>query len=228
MLGYLLSAEGRDLDCVQQMRQGAPPVDDDDRNKLRVTIMRLMALKKFASALEVWRLTHPTRSNPPTIEIVNGDFIDPILRDDPGFGWQLNNVPSMSAVVDTDGPTKASHSLRIEFNGEPPRAELVSQIVVAEPETRYALHFVARATELVSGGLPVLVARGIDSEPAVDLGRSTPIGAGSSGWVEYELDFTTSRNGAVEFSLEREPCKESPCPIFGKLWLSHFSLTKRE
>src|SRR5205085_7530689 len=117
-------------------------------------------------------------------------------------------------------------SLRVDFDGEVPRAAVINQLVLLKPESRYSLRFMAKAEKLVSGGLPIIMATEIDSGAAQVLGQSQPLGAEGNGWAPYQFEFSTLKSTAVVFSLQRQQCSENQCPIFGTLWLSHFSLAK--
>jgi hypothetical protein len=228
MIALLLSGENRAPEAVEQVREGMPVTDEDeDRNPLRVTIMRLLAAKQFSSAREVWQLTHPAAARTSgDAQIVDGDFLEPIVHDDPGFGWQLGNIPKVSAVVDTNGPVAGNRSVRFDFNGEIPPVELISQLAVVQPESRYSLRFTAKAQSLVSAELPVVTVQGIDSDPVSNLAESPPVGVKEANWETYQLDFSTGKNSAIKLGLQRRPCNQTPCPIFGTIWLSHFSLVK--
>ncbi|MGI8917454.1 MAG: hypothetical protein ACR2H6_02545, partial [Pyrinomonadaceae bacterium] len=54
------------------------------------------------------------------------------------------------------------------------------------------------------------------------LGQSAPIGFESSAWQSLNFDFRTNDEDAVELRLQRKPCNNAPCPIFGSLWLDNF------
>jgi hypothetical protein len=85
----------------------------------------------------------------------------------------------------------------------------------------------AKAENLVSGGPPVITVFGRGSKEIKVLSRSKPLAPGTSEWSSYQMDFTTDENTTgMTIALQRLGCVQSPCPIFGKLWLSRFSLAK--
>ncbi|HYW71447.1 MAG TPA: hypothetical protein VE961_10445 [Pyrinomonadaceae bacterium] len=226
-LALLLAEEGHAKDAVDQLRQGLPAVDDDDNNMLRVTIMRLLAAKEFLGARDAWRLAHPDVANPGEAQVVNGDFIDPIRQNDPGFGWQVGNIPNVSIAVDNAGPAEGARSLRLQFSGEMPPVELATQLVVLEPQTRYSLRFFDKSSQLVSGALPRVVIEDVEADPVVALGESASFGSHDGAWASNQTDFATGRNRTVKIVIYRGPCAQTPCSIFGELWISRFSLVKQ-
>ncbi len=150
------------------------------------------------------------------------------MQDDPGFGWQLLAVPNVSASIDPSGPSPATRSIRLQFEGDNPLdSQLLDQLILVEPNSRYSLSFVARAENLVSGGPPVILVLVGSGKATRILSQSEPLSTGTNGWTPDKVDFSTDENtSAVKVSLQRLPCKQSPCPIFGMLWLSRFSLAK--
>src|SRR5207253_1854046 len=126
------------------------------------------------------------------------------------------------------GPGPGARSLRLEFGGDSaPGSQLIYQLVLLQPNSRYSLSFVARAEDLVSGGPPVILALAANSETTKILGQSDPLSVGTSGWRAFNVNFSTDEStSAVVIAVQRLACNQSPCPIFGKLWLSRFSLEK--
>ena len=147
----------------------------------------------------------------------------------PGFGWQLVPAAKVGVSVDPSGPTPGVRSVSVEFSGDgAPGIPLIHQLVLLQPKTRYSLSFMARADSLVSGGPPVIIAFDAAGNPPKVLGQSKPLSPGTSEWSAYQVDFTTDENtAAVTIALQRLACSQSPCPIFGRLWLSRFSLVKK-
>jgi hypothetical protein len=85
----------------------------------------------------------------------------------------------------------------------------------------------AKAEDLVSGGPPVILALTAAGNTTKILGQSEPLAPGTREWTAHKVDFTTDENAsAVVIALQRLACNQSACPVFGKLWLSDFYLTK--
>jgi hypothetical protein len=152
--------------------------------------------------------------------------VDPIGQYDAGFGWQLSASANVSVSIDRAGPIARSQSILFNFNGESsPGTQLLSQIVLVEPKTRYLLKFMSKSENLVTGGPPVVMVKDSTSAKTLGHSRSLPIGTGD--WAQVEVDFSTDeKTEAITMSLQRLNCTQSPCPIFGRFWLSKFSLTR--
>jgi hypothetical protein len=228
-LARFLAKQGKGADSAQQAQKAGQPGDDEERGLLRQTVSELLAAREFASAFQVWKMDHAVPQNGAgMVGILNGNFLDSISKDDPGFAWQLSPLKNVAVAIDPSGPDAGSRSLLVEFSGESPvEGQLLHQLVLLEPGTRYAVSFMARTEELVSGGPPILVVLDAASNPMKKLGESKPLSVGTSGWSGYRSEFATEgAPSAVVFSLQRQQCTQSPCPIFGKLWLGKFSLGK--
>jgi hypothetical protein len=90
--------------------------------------------------------------------------------DETGFGWQFVRAPNIVQVsLDTTEPRSGAHSLRLDWNGNPPpNTPFTSQLVLVEPNARYRLSFSARTQEVVSVALPLIVVserNGSDDSP---------------------------------------------------------------
>ncbi|HMH44922.1 MAG TPA: tetratricopeptide repeat protein [Pyrinomonadaceae bacterium] len=227
-----LATQSKGDDSVGQARAAGEPTNEEEHSFLRETVRQLLSVQQFPAALEIWKLSHPGLAKNVGVgkeQIVNGDFLDPIVRDDPGFGWQLESIPSGSVMTDTYGPVSGSRSLRIEYAGDnTPLAPLVSQVVLVQPKTRYSLAFMAKGENLISGGPPVIAALAMNTSPPRILGESAPLSVGTTEWTAYSCEFTTDDGmTAVFFTIQRHQCSQMPCPIFGRLWLSRFVLTNK-
>jgi hypothetical protein len=123
---------------------------------------------------------------------------------------------------------EGSLSLRFEWNGNSnPLSQILTQLVVVEPNTHYRLRFSALTKDVVSGGLPVIAVSDANSAEYHLLGQSAPLKESEREWHDYEVEFKTGEaTEAVLISLQRQPCPSEPCPIFGRLWLDAFSLQK--
>jgi hypothetical protein len=221
-----LSAQGRGAEAVAQVRAAGEASTLEQRDLLKQSIQQLISAHDFASAFEIWRLTHTNINT--DARVINGDFVGSIPRDDPGFGWQLLDVANVSFAIDTAGPDPSARSLRIEFSGDsPPLIPLVNQLLLLEPGKRYSLSFMAKTESLISGGRPLISAvSGTNDQPKI-LGQSTPIMVGTTTWASYHFEFwADDATPAVNVILQREACDKTPCPAFGQLWVSRFSLNR--
>ena len=225
-LARFLAKQGRGADAASQVREAGPPQDEDEHGLLYEAISELLAAGRFSEAFEVWKTSHP-QSAAGKEQILNGDFLDAILQDEPGFGWQIPTLPNTAISIDPSGPAPGIRSLRIDFSGEsPPAREIIHQLVLVVPNTRYSLSFSARTEQLITGGPPAVVILDGTQNPKI-LAQTNPVSAQTGNWVAYSADFSTPENSsAVIIRLQRLPCNQNPCPVFGKLWLSRFMLSK--
>jgi tetratricopeptide (TPR) repeat protein len=228
-LANYLAKRGNGSDAVRHAIAAGTPHDEVDRSLLRGTIKALLATNHYRDAYAVWATTHNlgsangAQSSP---QVVNADFRDPIPQDDPGFGWQLSASPNVSVSIDPSGPVSGSQSILFNFNGESaPGTGLLYQIVLVKPKTHYLLHFMSRTENLVTGGPPVIMISNPSS--AKTLGQSKSLPTGTVHWTQVEVDFSTDeKTEVIMMSVQRLGCNQAPCPVFGKFWLSKFSLTE--
>jgi tetratricopeptide repeat protein len=227
-LANYLAKRGKGTDAARQVKAAGELRGEGERMLLRQTIMALLATGQFSDAYAIWAATHNLGSNENrgAGQILNGDFLNPIAQNDPGFGWQLSTAPNVSAVMDPLGPAAGSQSVNFNFSGEsPPGALLLYQITLVQPKTRYLLGFMSKTENVVSGGPPVITVH--DSSSAKTLGQSKPLPTGNSDWRQSEVDFSTDeKTVAITVSVQRMNCSQTLCPIFGKLWLSKFSISE--
>ena len=211
---------------LAQVKQAGPASTEAQRSLLHDTLSALLASHHFLEAWQVWLLSHPAYAGAAEQSIVNGDFTAPIVQDDPGFGWQIGTVPNIQLVIDQSGPTFGARSLNLSYSGESePQLRPLRQLVLVKPNSHYTLSFMARAENVVSGGAPVIVVTD-PSDPAKKLGRSKPLDSSKNGWETLTVDFSTDEKAAAAvIAVERIQCAQSPCPIFGRLWVSRFVLT---
>jgi len=228
-LASFLARQGKGPDAARHVREAGEAREEGERLLLHQTITQLLAAQQFSDAYAAWALTHRSAGGDGAKgQVLNGSFTEPIIQDDPGFGWQLQPVPTVSVSIDPVGPGVGARSLHLSFGGDSAGgSQPIHQLVLIQPNSRYSLSFVARAENLVSGGPPVILVLDPRGDATKILGQSEPLAPGTSGWTSYKVDFSTDENiSAVRVSLRRLACNQSPCPIFGKLWLSRFSLVK--
>ncbi len=209
----MLSASGGDAEAVRAREQ---------------YLNELISTKRFKEAYALWSQGRSSNSSGGLGVIIDSGFEQESNLDRPGFGWRVENKsPSLSFSLDPANPKEGHSSLRIEFKGDSdPGQKIVSQLVLLEPRTHYQLEFAARTENLVSGGLPSITVT--DASDNVTLGRPVLLPQQADNWQHYAIDFNSKEaTTAIHISLQRERCSNSPCPIFGRLWLDSFSLQKR-
>jgi len=205
----------------------AKNVTDEKRREL---VQVLSTAGAYAEAFGVWRnnTTFPGDAGLLKGKIYDGGFEATLTFDDTNFGWRpARDVAGLNLSLDTNAPHAGSRSLRLDFNGNSsPDSPIVTQLVLVEPVTRYKLSFAARATNLVTGGPPIVTIKDATT-PSLRLAGSAALPANTAGWQLYGVEFLTgSSTKAIIISLQREGCASSPCPIFGSLNLDSFSLER--
>ena len=189
----------------------------------------LIAAKRFTEAKEVWASGRKTSNEQPSAAITDGSFESDIRLDEPGFGWRIaGNLPGVRISLEANNPHTGSHSLRVDWNGNPdPATPVISQIVLVEPKRRYRLHFVARTQDILTIGLPIVTVADASSNNGSVLGQSATVPRGTSGWQDYRVEFATAETtSAVLIAIRRQDCNGGPCSIFGNFCVDDFSLEK--
>lgn len=230
-----LARRGRAKEAMTQFGQ-AGNVSEAIQREL---VEQLLAKGAFKEAFDLWQAVHgEARNEPVGPSIYDGGFEGSLSFGQGGFGWRVpRDVQATSISLDASQPQSGSQDLRIEFNGNSnPGLALLSQIILVEPSSpgspagqprlggrRYKINFASRSQDVVTGGLPLLVAS--DAADQKRLGQSPPLAKGSSDWRPYSFEFTTTpTTAAVVLSLQRENCTTPPCPIFGAISLDSFSV----
>lgn len=191
-------------------------------------VQALATAKHFYAAYKVWAIDRGEGESgiPPFGQVTNGDFENDISGESV-FNWRIGQKQdALSFSLDRREPRSGAKSLRVVFKGNSePDAPIISQTILVEPSTRYKLVFSMRTKEIVTGGLPILIVTDQSSSDNHELSPGQKIPGGTSEWQEHELNFVTPEGAeAITLSLKRQHCTNSPCPIFGELWLDNISL----
>ena len=217
----ILAKTGRNNDALAQFG-GAENIPDEKKQDL---LNQLLASGGYKEAFEIWR-SMPGNSGSNTPSVIDGSFEGRLTIGEKSFGWRVpKDLQSTEVSLDTAQPQNGAKSLRIEFSGDSnPGAMPVSQLVVIEPKHRYRLSFASRTQNIVTGGLPLVAIT--DASDNKRLAESAPLGK-EEGWQTSSIEFTTGeKTTAIVFSLQRQNCSTSPCPIFGSIFLDSFSLER--
>lgn len=188
-------------------------------------VAALLEKKQFAHAYEVW-----SNGKQGDELINNSSFENGISKDEQEFGWQFTRAAGAKLQFsrDTSNPHEGRHSLRLDFDGLGAASmNLVSTLIVVQPNCKYRLYWSARSKDLITGGLPVV---GINDAFNDDqaLAQSDTFAPGTSDWQKYSIEFTTgSTTNGVYLNLRRNLCPAG-CPVTGHLWLDDFGLQKLE
>jgi tetratricopeptide (TPR) repeat protein len=224
-LARLFARKGR-ADAALASFRAAGEVDGDER---RSFLKELLRMRQFAAAYEVWAGGREAGGEGA------GRFTEPgfegrVNTSELGFGWrQERTLEGVALSLDTQSPNSGARSLLVEWGGHAsPGVDIVSQLVLVEPGARYRLGFYARTESVKTGGPPLLTVSDAGEPDARLLSESKTLPQGTSGWQEYEVEFTAApKTEAVLVSLRRQDCESNPCPMFGRVWLDDFTLMKK-
>jgi tetratricopeptide (TPR) repeat protein len=220
--------KGKTAEALALFRASAGIPQEEQRSLL----VELIKNKQFKAAYEVWnagRGEEPGRRPAVAAGMTDPGFEGRVSLSEVGYGWrQERSLAGVRLSLETKGPRSGSRCLLIEWSGNSqPESSVISQLVLVEPNARYRLSFFTRAQEVVTGGPPVLVVTGAGDDEARVLGQSKPLPQAAAEWQEYEAEFTTSGTAeAVLISVRRQSCPADPCPIFGRVWLDDFTLSR--
>ena len=216
-----LATHGKPLEAIQQSK-AAGGLDEAERREL---VKQLLLKRSFAEAFQVW--AEPSggsgaANQPPAF--YDGGFEGPLSTNETAFGWRVPDTRTLKFSVDPNNPHSGARSLQIQFGGESPNDGLLSQLLIVQPSTRYRVNFAGRSEEIITGGRPIVVVSDA-GENASDLGKSSELDKGTSGWRTFSFEFTsTPQTQAVFVAVRRAGCSTSPCPIFGSIRLDSFSI----
>jgi hypothetical protein len=225
-LASFLARHGVASEALAQFRATVNPSNE----QRRTLVIDLLASKNFAEAFEVWSSGRPISSRRGIAIIDNGGFEEPIVLDDPGFGWQLErDLKFARTSLDATHPHMGVYSLRVDWSGDSdPSRAVISQLVVVESNTRYRLTFAARTQEMLTIGLPIVTVTDAGSDGGRAMAQSKAFPQGTSSWQDYTIEFaTTETTKAILISIHRESCSMTPCAALGHAWIDDFELEKK-
>jgi hypothetical protein len=201
--------------------------------KLRDTFL---AAKQYKAALALERDLNAGHDDandgaPAEDQLLNGGFESPVgPAGHTWYDWQVAPPPQTQINLDERQRHNGARSLRIVFNAKDPLDfHHVSQLVVVAPQTHYRLSYYVRAEELQSASTVLTEVWDVTAEPAHLLVASAPLATttGASDWQEVALEFTTgAQTEAINVRLNRPPCLQPLCPLFGKVWYDDFNLQR--
>ena len=158
--------------------------------------------------------------------IVDGDFETGELYEGFGFGWRVNDLPETIGIsLNDEDKSHGGSSLRFIFNGSSePSQTLLSQVIVVEKNRQYQLSFDFRTEKIITGGVPSvqLILKKHDADVVY---REINLPLNQTNWIDSATQIKTdAQTEAIEIRLTRQPCQQSKCPVFGRLWLGNFVL----
>jgi tetratricopeptide (TPR) repeat protein len=224
-LAHFFISNGKPVEALSLVRM-VNGLSYYDRQQL---LVELLSGRQYAEAYEVWMMARKKNaSSAPVGTIDDGGFESRHLSDEAGFTWKVNQIAGTNLTIDDSARSNGNHSLRIDWKGNSdPGEEVVSQLILIEPNTRYQLSFAARTQDLVTGGAPVLTVIDVSQREEKSIASPYKVPLGTSSWQNIGFSFTTASSTlAVRIGVRRESCAQPSCPIVGTLWLDDFSLSK--
>jgi tetratricopeptide (TPR) repeat protein len=221
----LLARRGKAQEAVLQLGK----VGNVPEVVRRELVEQLLAKSFFREAYNVWKTADAVeaRKEPAAPFIHDGGFEGRLSLGETGFGWRVpRDLQATVVSLDSGKPQSGLKDLSIEFGGDSnPGLALVSQLVLVEPSKRYKINFSARSQQLVTGGLPLVIAADASGDMK-RLGQSTSLAKGTTDWQPYSFELTAApQTAAIVLTLTRD-CTTSPCPIFGSISLDSFSVER--
>ena len=213
-----LAGKGKGREVIELSRSLSSPLYEDQKQEL---VRLLVGAKAFRDAFEL----SFAELKLPVPSLFNGDFEEPFVFKDAGFGWILSAEQSRSKLaIDISEKLTGTKSLQINLNGNwDPGTVLLSQTVLVEAGKTYPLSFGIKTKDLVTGGPPVITVS--DAVTNQLLGTSDNLPTATSPWQQITFEFTTlATSEAAVIRLQRNGCNSPPCPIFGTLWLDEFKI----
>ncbi len=188
---------------------------------------------RFAAAYDIWsKAGIPDR--PAADEhslLANSSFEQTFTSESktPFYAWRTSRPAGVRVTLDRKDALAGDQSLRVSFNVDQNVAIiLAAQTVPVKPKKKYCLSFFVRTEELESLSTPL-----VEIYDSADMKRvraaTAPFPTRDNTWAEYVISLDTAADTeALSIRLLRPPCAESPCPIFGRLWLDDFKLLECE
>lgn len=188
---------------------------------------RLFAKGEFHFAFQVYNNDcEPARTR---LKIEDAGFEAADIRTGLGFGWRSAPLPdTVRLFIDEGAAATGKQSLSVVFDGAYNSSlPILSQTICVDKRRRYRLQVAVKTEKIVTGGAPVLqiVLKGKDFKTEVKTIK-LPVRAGDDKWNQMSTEFETGeQTEAVEIRFARESCPQSPCPVFGRLWIDDIRLT---
>jgi tetratricopeptide (TPR) repeat protein len=191
-----------------------------DDNQRVAFIQFLTRKRQFRGAYNLWATAADVREP----HLFNGGFEEPLVFDGLELGrWVLSNDRKNKLAIDVSEKFTGTRSFQITFDGDwNPGTPLLSQTVLVDPSKTYRVSYSLKTKDLVTGGPPLFTAN--DATNNQLLGKSEGFPSTDS-WRTLSFTFTSlATTEAAVIRLQRNNCDESPCPIFGVLWLDEVQI----
>jgi tetratricopeptide (TPR) repeat protein len=185
---------------------------------------QMVAAKKYRHAIEVYNsISAESDLSFAKERIFNGSFEKDVKPENANvFDWQLGTAVQPQILFDAVQKSEGNRSLVVVLNStDGSDFRNISQIVVVRPGGKYRLSFAYKSELKTSATFRWEVA---DSEGKL-LSESDAV-AKESDWQRVDMSFTTPQNSeSITIGLARAACRDTICPISGKVWFDDFRLS---
>ncbi|MGO8786119.1 MAG: tetratricopeptide repeat protein [Terriglobia bacterium] len=192
----------------------------------------LIDQNRIQDASAVWTDLQHAGAIPPgpsaasTSLLYHGAFEEPLLN--AGFDWRISDSADLEFDFADPSAYKGAKCLRIEFAlGRNADYDLLSQVVLTKPGTRYQLLSYVRSYNLTSESGPRWRVTELGCEGCGTQTSDSTVGTTS--WHPVEVGFTTHpQTQAVRISFWRPPDQTYHRDITGTVWLDGVTLRAAE
>lgn len=187
---------------------------------------QMLEAKKYRDALLVQSEIGGTSGQSFAVgEILNGNFeTDVKMTGASLFDWQIEEGVQPQIGVDNSQKSGGNRSLVVVFNSATGRDfRKFSQTVAVEAGKKYSFEMFYKSELKTAATVYWEITNVSDGKI---LAQTPPISAASD-WTNLRTEFTVPQNTeAVVIRLVRETCKNTLCPISGRVWFDDLTLTQ--
>ena len=217
LIDLAFGISGKDVRTAEELIQ----IRDDTE---RLAFMQFLTeARAFKGAYAVWSRIEPVKSS--QRGLFNGGFEEELLLKGSAFGgWILSPEKNSNRLaIDISEKFAGTRSLQINFAGNwTPGTPLLSQTVLVEPSKTYRVSVSLKTKDLVTGGAPLFTVNDATNNQLLGKSENFP---STNSWLTLSFEFTTlATSEAAVIRLQRNNCEQSPCPIFGVLWLDEIAI----
>lgn len=185
----------------------------------------ILAAKKYRDAAQIRAEIDGLPPNQSIVgQIINGSFESEVKTKDAGiFEWQIADGSKPQIGFDNTQKHSGNQSLVIIFNSPDGKDfRLVSQTAPVETGKTYKFEVFYKSELKTGATLDWEIVNTADGKILATTGAALS----SSDWTSLKAEFTASNSEAVTIRLAREACKQSICPITGKIWFDDFTIAQ--
>ncbi len=184
----------------------------------------MLDAKKYRAAFDIRSQIDDSAAQSAVGKVVNGSFENEVNVKDAGtFEWRIADGAKPQIGFDDAQKHSGNRSLVIIFNSPDGKDfRVISQTIPVEIGKNYKFETFYKSDLKTSAALEWEIADATDGKILAATAAASP----NSDWTSLKAEFTAVNTEAVTIRLAREACKNSLCPIAGKIWFDDFSLNQ--